>query len=248
LSPFYATSTIVLLALLITWLVGETRGLREDLIAELAGGDMRSRIGRISGKFMLAVAVGLGVGAVIALRVQFRGKSGSWDGIVVWSSLGLGLVSVGFSVVLNVLVTSEITRNVALVRGLGLAKKSLPVAAALVLGLLASPLVRKEPIGARFAVYGTCLAGGCGLKQRRGPGPDFPEVDRRERLNDGDQVLVACQTEGPPPPGRYKSRVWDLLSTGRYVSDVFVETRNRGGGFSEGLPRCKPGSAEGTAG
>jgi hypothetical protein len=101
--------------------------------------------------------------------------------------------------------------------------------------------------GAKFAVYGTCLTGGCGLKQRRGPGPAFPEVNRGNRLKDGEQVLVVCQTTGLPPNG-YKNRIWDLLPNGRYVSDVFVETPNRGGGFSSGLPRCERRIPEGTAG
>jgi hypothetical protein len=250
LSPFYATTTSVLLALLITWLVAEARGLRADLIAELTASDMTSRVGRIPGASMLAVAVVLAVGALTALRVQFRGQADSWEVILIWAALGLGFVGVAFSLVLNVLATSEITRNEALIRTLSFGKKSLPAMAALVFGLLASPLFHKQHIrlaGAKFAVYGTCLTGGCGLKQRLGPGPAFPEVDRGDRLKDGEQVLVVCQTLGVAPKG-YTNRVWDLLPTGRYVSDVFVETPNRHGGFSSGLPRCKRGSSRGTAG
>ena len=251
LSPFYATTTSVLLALLITWLVAEARGLRADLIAELTASDVTSRIGRIPGGSMLAVAIVLAVGALTALRVQFRGEADSWEEILIWAALGLGFVGVAFSLVLNVLATSEITRNEALVRTLGIGKKSVPATVALVFGVLASPLFHKDQLrlaGAKFAVYGTCLTGGCGLKQRRGPGPAFPEVNRSERLKDGEQVLVVCQTSGPPPKGSYKSRVWDLLPNGHYVSDVFVDTPNRHGGFSSGLPRCKHEAPAGTAG
>lgn len=251
LSPsFYATATAVLLALLITWLLAEARGLREDLIAELTVSDARSHMGRIPGAFMLAVAVALAVGALVALRVQFRGKADSWEEILIWAALGLGFVGVGLSLVLSVLVTSEITRSETLVRTLGVAKKSVPAVVALVFGVLASPLSYNERVrlaGAKFTVYGTCLTGGCGLKQRRGPGPAFREVNRGDRLKDGEQVLVVCQTTGPPPAG-YKNRIWDLLANGRYVSDVFVETPNRNGGFSSGLPRCKRRVPEGTAG
>ena len=250
LPSFYATATAVLLALLITWLVAEARGLREDLIAELTASEVTSRVGRISGASMLAVAVVLAVGALTALRVQFRGRADSWEEVLIWAALGLGFVGVAFSLVLNVLATSEITRNEALVRTLGVAKKSVPATVALIFGLLASPLFHKEHVrlaGAKFAVYGTCLTGGCGLKQRRGPGPAFAEVDRGERLEDGEQVLVVCQTSGPPPNG-YKNRVWDLLANGRYVSDVFVDTPNRNGGFSVSLPRCQKGTPEGTVG
>jgi hypothetical protein len=251
LSPsFYATATAVLLALLITWLLAEARGLREDLIAELTASHVTSHMGRIPGASLLAVAVVLAVGALIALRVQFRGEADSWEEILIWAALGLGFVAVGFSLVLSVLVTSEITRSETLVRTLGIAKKSVPTLVALIFGVLASPLFYNERVrlaGAKFAVYGTCLTGGCGLKQRRGPGPAFPEVNRGDRLRDGEQVLVVCQTTGPPPNG-YKNRIWNLLPNGRYVSDVFVDTPNRKGGFSSGLPRCKQGAPEGTAG
>lgn len=247
LSPFYTTTITVLLALLITWLVAEARGLREDLIAELTASDATSRVGRIPGASMLAVAIVLAVGALTALRVQFRGRADSLDEILIWASLGLGFVSVAFSLVLNVFATSEIPRNDAFVRTLGVGKRLVPATVALVFGVLASPLVRKDHVrlvGAKFAVYGTCLTGGCGLNQRRGPGPAFGDVGGR--LNDGDQVLVVCQTTGSPPAG-YDNRVWDLLPNGRYVSDVFVDTPNRNG-FSSGLPRCRPGAPAGTAG
>jgi hypothetical protein len=249
-SSFYSTATAVLLALLITWLLAEARGLREDLIAELTASDVTSHIGRIPGASMLAVAVVLAVGALIALRVQFRGQADSWEEILIWAALGLGFVGVGFSLVLSVLVTSEITRSQALVRTLSVAKKSVPAVVGLIFGVLASPLFYNERVrltGAKFAVYGTCLTGGCGLKQRRGPGPAFAEVNRGERLKDGEQVLVVCQTIGPPPTG-YKNRIWDLLPNGRYVSDVFVDTPNRHGGFSSGLPHCKQRAPERTAG
>jgi hypothetical protein len=250
LSQFYATTTGVLLGLLVTWLVAEARGLREDLIAALTGGEAPSHIGRITGTPILAVAVVLAAGALTALRVQFRGAAQQWEDVLIWASLGLGFAAVAFSLVLNVLATSEITRSAALVRTLGIAKRLVPVTVALVCGALASPLVRKEHVrlaGAKFAVYGTCLTGGCGLKQRGGPGPAFPEVDRRDRLKDGEQVLVVCQTAGVPPLG-YDNRIWDLLPNARYVSDVFVDTPNRNGGFSSGLPRCNHAVHEGTAG
>jgi hypothetical protein len=250
LSPFYATTITVLLALLITWLVAEGRGLREDLIAELTATDVTARIGRIPGAYMLAVAIVLALGALTALRVQFRGDASSWDQILIWSSLGLGFVGVAFSLVLNVLATSPITRNEAFVRAIGLGKKLVPAMVALVFGLLASPLFHTERVrlvGAKSAVYGTCLTGGCGLKQRRGPGPAFREVNREDRLTDGERVLVVCQATGPSPKGT-NNRIWDRLPNGLYVSDAFVDTPNRSGDFSAGLLRCEQGAPGGTAG
>lgn len=245
---FYATTTVVLLGLLITWLVGEARELREQLIAAFEGRDTASSVTRITGASLLAVAAMLLVGVVIALRAQYRGKVESWEVLLVWAALGAGLAGVVLSMATNVLAMSEITRNEALVRGLRVAKRFAPPAVALVVGLLASPLfANKQLVGATFAVYGTCLTGGCGLKQRSGPGANFPEVDPGDRLMDGKRVLVVCQAKGPPPKG-YSNPIWDQLPNGRYVSDAFVETPNRHGDFSAGLPRCNPRAAEGTAG
>jgi hypothetical protein len=97
-----------------------------------------------------------------------------------------------------------------------------------------------------YSVYGTCIEGGCGLKQRSGPGPTFPEVDKRDRIQDGVKVRVVCQTVGAPPKG-FSNRVWDRMPNGRYVSDVFVNTPNRNGRLSKGLPRCR-GTRAGAAG
>jgi hypothetical protein len=249
-SSFYATAGAVLFGLLITWLVAEARGLREDLIAKFEGGSAASRLTRIPGATLLVVAVGLTVGALIALRVEFRGKAESWEEIVVWAALGAGFVGVVFSVVTNVLETNEITRREVPLRALRIAKRWAPAVVALICGLLASPLFEKKHVrfvGAKFAVYGTCLAGGCNLKQRRGPGVNYPEVNRRERLGDGELVLVVCQAKGRAPKG-FSNRIWDRLPNGRYVSDAFVNTPNRQGGFSSGLPHCNTRAAQGTAG
>lgn len=104
-------------------------------------------------------------------------------------------------------------------------------------------LLAPEPT---YSVYGTCLEAGCGLKQRSGPGRAFPEVDKRDRIEDGATVRVICQTLGDSPRG-FRNRVWDRLANGRYVSDAFVTTPNRGGGFSRGLPKCR-GARAGAAG
>lgn len=80
---------------------------------------------------MLAVAVVLAVGALIALRVQFRSKADSWEEVLIWAALGLGFVGVGLSLVLSVLVRSVITRSETLVRTLGVAKKTAPAVIAL---------------------------------------------------------------------------------------------------------------------
>src|SRR5258708_2103349 len=72
--PFYATSTAVLVALLITWLVAEARGLREDLIVKPEAAYIR----RIPKKWIIPIALGLAAGVVVALRVQFRIHADTW--------------------------------------------------------------------------------------------------------------------------------------------------------------------------
>jgi hypothetical protein len=135
----------------------------------------------------------------------------------------------------------------------GVAAKRLMVTFVLFLGALMALFIATTPTlfknlvapKPRYAVYGTCLEGGCGLKQRRGPGPAFKEVDSRDRLLDGTNVIVICQKRGGLLKG-FDNRVWDRLANGRYVSDVFVDTPNRHG-FSEGIRRCGR-AREGTAG
>jgi hypothetical protein len=74
--------------------------------------------------------------------------------------------------------------------------------------------------GVTFPVYGTCLSGGCGLKQRAGPGPQYREVG--PRLQDGTRVSIECRIAGRPAPG-YSSKWWDRISSGSFVSDAFID-------------------------
>jgi hypothetical protein len=248
--PFYANATVVLVAMLITWLVAEGPKFRKDL-TKTRTGDPRAAPARYLPKgWMLTVAIAIVAGIVSSLWVQFQEHASWWEPIVVWMALGLGLVAATFSLVLNVYERDEL--NNALLQTLRVAKRRGAFAVAVVFGVLASPLFHKQPVryvGAKFAVSGTCLSGGCGLKQRIGPGPGFREVKPHKRLPDGTLVLVMCQTSGPSPQGkpRYTSRVWDHLDNGNYVSDAFVDTPNRSG-FSSGLPRCGRGNRRGTAG
>jgi hypothetical protein len=173
-------------------------------------------------------------GLVIAFRVMWRGHADGWEAVVVWAALAVGLCSAALTAVITLVppVRTPWPR-----RRLLRARAWLPPVVGLVVGLAASPIALggDDVTGARFAVYGTCLSHGCGLIQRDGPGPSYREAGMR--LNDGEMVLVVCQTSGPPPR-RKSSRVWDRLRNGRYVSDAFVNTPNRTGGYSEELPRC----------
>jgi hypothetical protein len=215
-------------------LVVEAQGIAKQLAQQRQEPSAEPDARRMPLGVLLPVIVVLMLGLVVAFRVLWRGRADQWEEVVVWASLGVGLSSAVLPAVLALLPAGQalISRG-RLIR----ARTWVPPLVGLTVGLAASPLAfgGDDVTGARFAVYGTCLSQGCGLKQRSGPGPDFREVGTR--LNDGELVLVVCQTSGSPPP-RVRGRVWDRLRNGNYVSDAFVNTPNRAGGFSEELPRC----------
>jgi hypothetical protein len=90
-----------------------------------------------------------------------------------------------------------------------------------------------------YSVYGTCADGACGLRVRSGPGySGFPQIGR---LSDGDGIAIVCQTTGetvgPSPTTGNSSAIWDRLSSGGYVSDLYVTTPAIGQ-FTPGIPSC----------
>jgi hypothetical protein len=215
-------------------LLVEVQGIAKQLSQQRREPSAEPEARRMPLGVLLPVMAVLMVGLVVAFRVLWRGRADQWEAVVVWAALAVGLSSVVLPAVLALLPPGRAPSSR---RRLIRARAWVPPLAGLAVGLAASPLAfgGGDVTGARFAVYGTCLSHGCGLKQRSGPGPAFREV--ATRLNDGELVLVVCQTSGPPPP-RVRSRVWDRLRNGNYVSDAFVNTPNRAGGFSEELPRC----------
>jgi hypothetical protein len=243
LPTFYATATAVLIALLITWLVTEARELR-DKAAPPATPPIAdaSSSGRLQGAWIVGIAALMSSAAIVALRVQYHESAQSWEKIYIWAALGFGFVGVALSTAIMVASAGSMRPSDAAVKAFRAGRRLLPIAAAVIVGVIAAPeRVRRE--GARFPVYGTCLTGGCGLKQHTRPNPS--SAVSADRLKDGARILVVCQVEGPAPPG-VKSRVWDRLPTGLYVSDAFVFTP-ASGRFSSILPRCKDATTK-TAG
>jgi hypothetical protein len=87
-------------------------------------------------------------------------------------------------------------------------------------------------------VYGTCADGGCGLREHTGPGySSFPTIGM---LSEGQEVDIVCQTAGQlvTPNHGTASTVWDKLTNGAYVTDVYVDTPGAGGAFSPPIPHC----------
>lgn len=239
-APFFGAAATLLGALLLTWLATEVRVLRERR------DDDPGAAARVSHASMVPIVLALTGGILVALRVLSRQKAADWETIAVWSALGLGLGTAAISLLLALRAHGRLGGGPRDRRPRwSWLRSGVSLAVAVAAGLVASPLVRGDDdprdrvqiVGARFAVYGTCLRGGCKLKQRTGPGPRHPESPLLPRLPDGTMVRVVCQTAAPPAPG-YRSNVWDRLDNGAYVSDAFVDTPNRAGRYSEGLPRC----------
>jgi hypothetical protein len=220
---FYSTALTTLLGLLITWIVGEARAYGPSKPPQ------RPDDRHFYSAWIVGVALVLLTATIDCLRILSRGYASKWEEFLVWSALVLGLLSITLAVLRAI---GGLTGPIGIMIG----QRLFPVLAALAVGYFASGRVE----GARYLVYGTCLAGGCGLKQREGAGPSFPE--RGRRLADGERVLIICQTLGERvdlggTPTRKGTRVWDLLDTGRYVSDAFVDTPGHGR-FSSVFPKC----------
>lgn len=68
--------------------------------------------------------------------------------------------------------------------------------------------------------------GGTGIVQRTGPGTAYGVVGT---LADGTAIQIACTTMAETMEGKYgKSQVWNRLSNGRWVTDVYVHTGTDG--------------------
>jgi hypothetical protein len=88
-------------------------------------------------------------------------------------------------------------------------------------------------------VYGTCADGACGLHIRTGPGYSaYPIVGNRA---EGAEVDIVCQTTGEPvgpsPTTGNSSTIWDRLTAGGWISDLYVTTPNVGT-WSPPIPQC----------
>lgn len=90
-----------------------------------------------------------------------------------------------------------------------------------------------------YTVYGTCADGACGLNVRAGPG--YSEYALLGSLNEDVEVDIVCQaigeTVGPSPTTHHSSAIWDQLTDGGWVSDLYVTTPNIGT-WSPPIPEC----------
>jgi NlpC/P60 family len=91
-----------------------------------------------------------------------------------------------------------------------------------------------------YRVFGTCADGACGLVQRAGPG--YSAYAQIGISYDGDELDIVCQAAGQlVEPNNTQihsaSTVWDRLTDGDWVSDVYVTTPGVGT-FSPPISPC----------
>jgi YD repeat-containing protein len=85
-----------------------------------------------------------------------------------------------------------------------------------------------------YHVSGT---GGAGLKERTGPGTDFPAPNI---LGEGTTINLVCQTMSTSVVGG--SAVWDKLNDNNFVSDFYTDTPVYAN-YSPGIPQCAGAAA-----
>jgi len=90
-----------------------------------------------------------------------------------------------------------------------------------------------------YTVSGACASGNCLLGEWSGPGMGAFRLLGTAR--EGQQVAVVCQTTGETARAAdgAESTIWDRLSTGGFVSDLYLTTPGVGR-FSPPLRRCPP--------
>ncbi len=96
-----------------------------------------------------------------------------------------------------------------------------------------------SPVFYVYHVMGTCADGACGLNIRSGPGYSGYAVTGV--LVEGAEVDIICQAlgqmVGPSPTTGNSSAVWDQLTNGGWVSDLYISTPNVGT-WSSPIPEC----------
>ena len=100
-----------------------------------------------------------------------------------------------------------------------------------------------------YSVHGTCITGTCAVAVWSGPGTS--SFKALSAVHEGQEVRVICQASGQRMlgPSGLESAIWDRLSSGGFVSDLYLNTPAVGR-FSSTLSQCKGlavGAASGTA-
>jgi len=229
---FYQVAASVFVVLLLTGVAGEIRELRGHKAAD--GEPERD----ISWGHSLAIAFVLAAllfGELLSLIVLLDPPPSDFAQIAVATCLAISVIGVPGLVVLAM--WEERFRKLR--RSLLAVFVPLTTVLLVAAAYLAIVAVENSPTEHSYRVYGTCASGRCGLNERSAPRTNARRLDQ---LRDGDKIEIVCQTIGAevPDPRGGSSVVWDRLSSGGYVTDVYVDTPPA----SSGIALC-PNQAEG---
>jgi hypothetical protein len=88
-----------------------------------------------------------------------------------------------------------------------------------------------------YHVHGSCTGNVCGIHERTGPGFAYPIVGSK---GEGSEVDIVCQTSGDLVTGTIggSSAIWDRLTDGYYVADLFIDTPGVGVFSDPPIPHC----------
>lgn len=213
---FYQVAASVLAVLLLTGVATEIRELRGG------EGEGDSARGPVSKRYVAGIAFVFGallLGELLSLIVLLTGDPTGLEKSLVGVCLAIAVLGVPALVVLAIWEEHLRSLKRSLLAVLGLLVLSL-VGVGVYLAILS---ITHSTSTHTYHVYGTCASGECGLNERSKPTKESRPL---HKLRDGAEVSVVCQTLGTeiPNPQGGSSVVWDRLSTGGYVTDVYVDT------------------------
>lgn len=223
---FYQAAASVFAVLLLTGVVGEIRELRGQMSERSTLSTSLRRL--LFG--LTAILIVVMAGELIALLVLLESPSSpaEWQQVAVGACLGVSVLGIPLLALAPIL--GRLGRELGLIGRVLLASLLLALLAA---GIYLLYTAIHRPVPHRYQVFGTCVAGACGLNERSRPTIHSRRVGR---VQDGDIVEIECQVRGEKviTPEGASSRLWDKLTDGRYVSDVSVDTPSIG----SSIPAC----------
>jgi hypothetical protein len=212
---FYQTAAAVFAVLLLTGVAGEIRDLRSRINGQPQplSKPWRAYLAGVAGLMLLSISGELLSLAVILTRVPHTAEQ-----IAVAACLVLAVPGIPLLMLLS-LWEDRLRELMAIARTVLVVFLIAAIGAGL---SLLTTAFRTSP-SVTYNVFGTCVAGSCGLNERRRP---TIHSQRLGQLQDGDIVRIVCQVKGGKvtTPEGVTSRIWDKLTNGHYVSDVSVDT------------------------
>jgi len=187
--------------------------------------------------------------APTAYAVAFRGRWADADGIRRWHHLGTDREPAdGFAVTWAP--RAVLGRTNVFVGARALARGGAVLGGARSVHVVTPTDTAGEPSGGvraeaqsggvtTFHVVNTCGAGSCKLTRREASRADGKALGT---LPEGAPVDIVCQGQGGAVSAKAgSSRIWDRLTDGSWVSDVYVDTPGTSD-YTDGIPRCAPAS------